>query len=186
MAEEKKCRCWWFVQKIKHLPEDWRSQLAELMIPGAYIVHDRCFKTDEETGETVPKDPHIHCILEFGNAVRAQTVLNALPDSFGVLFCKPVPNKIGAYRYLMHLDQPEKVQYRLDEITDMSGFKVSVSAALNVGFTDLFTFITENQITSFSALLAVLVNDRPEYLDYVTAHVNLVKSFMTDYARSVL
>lgn len=186
MANEVKSRCWWFVQKVDNLPEDWRDQLADLMIPGAFIVHDRCFKIDEETGETVPKDPHIHCILEFGNAVRAQTVLNAVPDSFGVLFCKPVPNKVGAYRYLMHRGWPDKVQYRLDEITDMAGFHVNVSDVMGVGFVDIFTFITENQVTNFSALMTLLVHDFPEYLDYVSAHVNLVKSFITDYARTVL
>ncbi|WP_251230737.1 Rep family protein [Adlercreutzia aquisgranensis] len=124
--------------------------------------------------------------LSFGNAVRADTVLQALPASFGVLFCKPVPNKIGAYRYLVHIGQEDKAQYDLSEVVDMAGFSVNLSNVMNVDFGDVYQLITELEITSFSALLALLVEHKPEYLDYVTAHVNLVKSFVNDYARHTL
>jgi len=185
MAVSKKSRCWWFVQLLENLPADWRTQLHELMIPGAYIVHDRDTVTDDE-GVEKPKKPHVHCILEFGNAVRADTVLQALPASFGVLFCKPVPNKVGAYRYLVHIGQEDKAQYDLSEVVDMAGFSVNLSNVMNVDFGDVYQLITELEITSFSALLALLVEHKPEYLDYVTAHVNLVKSFVNDYARHTL
>ncbi|WP_251230736.1 Rep family protein [Adlercreutzia aquisgranensis] len=64
MAVSKKSRCWWFVQLLENLPADWRTQLHELMIPGAYIVHDRDTVIGDE-GVEKPKKPHVHCILEF-------------------------------------------------------------------------------------------------------------------------
>ena len=42
----KKCRTWWFVQRIDNLPRDWEKILEDLLIPGAYIVHDRDTKLD--------------------------------------------------------------------------------------------------------------------------------------------
>ena len=39
----KKCRTWWFVQRIDNLPRDWEKILEDLLIPGAYIVHDDNF-----------------------------------------------------------------------------------------------------------------------------------------------
>ena len=176
-------RCWWFVQLLENLPGDWEHQLKELMIPGAYIVHDRDTRFTEE-GIEVPKAPHIHCMLEFGNAVKANTFLDALPPSFGVLFCKPVPNKAGAYAYLMHINDKDKAQYSQDEITNMAGFKVNMSSAYGVDFVDVYELITELQITNFGVLMSVLVEFRPEFIDYVSGHVNLVKSFIAEYFRA--
>lgn len=66
MAAPKKSRCWWFVQLVENLPEDWRDQLHELMLPGCFIVHDRDTRIDDD-GNEVPKKPHIHCMVEFGS-----------------------------------------------------------------------------------------------------------------------
>ncbi len=178
----KKSRCWWFVQQLQYLPENWESELAELMLPGCYIVHDRDTRVDED-GQEVPKAPHVHCIYEFGSPVVVDSALNALPSSFGVQFVKPVPNKIGAYRYLMHLDQGDKAQYFSDEIKHMAGFRINLSEVANIGFSDVFDLINELNLTNFSQLMAVLVEFKPEYVDYVSGHVNLVKSYIVDRAR---
>lgn len=181
----KKSRCWWFVQLVENLPADWESQLAELMLPGCYIVHDRDTRIDEE-GNEVPKKPHLHCIMEFGSPVVADSALNALPSSFGVAFVKPVPNKIGAYRYLMHQDQPEKAPYFSDEIKHMAGFRINLSEVANISFTDVFNLINELKITNFAQLMGILVEFKPEYVDYVSGHVNLVKSYIIDRSRCMI
>ena len=106
----KKCRTWWFVQRIDNLPRDWEKILEDLLIPGAYIVHDRDTKLDEETGELLSVAPHVHCILTFNSQVLVDTALSYLPDDFGVKFIQPVPNRIGAYRYLMHYGKEDKAR----------------------------------------------------------------------------
>lgn len=177
MASPKKSRCWWFVQLIENLPEDWEAQLHELMLPGCYIVHDRDTRIDDE-GFEVPKKPHIHCMVEFGSPVVPASALNAIPDSFGVPFVKPVPNKIGAYRYLMHIGQEDKAQYDQEEVIHMAGFKVNVSDVYNVDFTDVYDLINEMEIQNFAMLMSVIVEFKPELLPYVSGHVNLVKSYL--------
>lgn len=178
----KKSRCWWFVQLIENLPDDWRDQLHELMLPGCFIVHDRDTRIDDD-GNEVLKKPHIHCMVEFGSPIVAKSALEAVPDSFNVAFVKPVPNKVGAYRYLLHYDQPDKALYQQDEVTHMAGFKVNISDVYNIGFEDIFDLINDLKITNFAMLMAFLVEFRPEYVSYVSAHVNLVKTYIIELNR---
>lgn len=182
MTTSKKCRNWWFVQRIDNMPEDWRTQLDELMIPGCYIVHDRDTKLSE-SGEWEPVAPHIHCILQFGNAIRADTVLDALPASFNVKLCKPVPAIAGAYRYMMHYEIEDKAQYDRDEIRHLNGFKINVSDVFNVDFSNVYDLINEFKITNFAALMSFLVEFRPEYVNYVSGHVQMVRAYIQEYAR---
>lgn len=178
----KKCRNWWFVQRIDQLPENWQSLLNELMIPGCYIVHDRDTKLDED-GVWQPVAPHIHCIVQFGNAVRADTVLDALPSSFNVRMVKPVTAIAGAYRYMMHYEIEDKAQYDRDEIKHMNGFKVNVSDVFNVDFSNVYDLINEYRITNFAVLMSFLVECKPEYIGYVSGHVQVVKAYLSEYAR---
>lgn len=183
MAGSKKCRNWWFVQRIDQLPADWRTQLDELMIPGCYIVHERDTKLDIDTGTWLPVAPHIHCIVQFGNAVRAKTVLDALPDSFNVKMVKPVTAIAGAYRYMMHYEIADKAPYDRDEIIHMHGFKVNVSDVFNVDFANVYELINEHRICNFAVLMSFLVEFKPEYISYVSGHVQMVKAYLQEYAR---
>lgn len=180
----KKSRSWWFVQLIENLPDDWQSQLYECVIPGCYIIHDKDEKRDDESGELRPVKPHVHCLLEFGSPVRIDTVLNAIPDSFGVSYAEPVPTKVGAYRYMLHLGYEGKYEYSRDDMHHLHGFKVDLSEVCNIGFQDVYNLIEQMQIENFASLLSFLVEFKPDYLDYVTKHVNLVKSYI--YERSKL
>ncbi len=181
----KKSRCWWFVQLIENLPEDWRDQLHELMLPGCYIVHDRDTRIDDE-GLEVPKKPHIHCMMEFGSPIVAASALAAIPEDFNVAFVKPVPNKVGAYRYLLHYDQPDKFQYSQDDITHMAGFKVNISDVYNIDFCDIYDLINQIHVTNFAQMMAFLVEFNPEFVPYVSSHVNLVKTYITERNRCCL
>lgn len=182
VSNPKKSRCWWFVQLVEYLPDNWRDQLHDLMLPGCFIVHDRDTRIDDD-GNEVPKKPHIHCMIEFGSPVVAKSALEAIPSDFGVAFVKPVPNKVGAYRYLLHYDQPDKARYEQDEITHMAGFKVNISDVYNIDFADVYELINEMKISNFAMLMSFLVEFKPEYVNYVSSHVNLVKTYITELNR---
>lgn len=176
----KKCRTWWFVQRIDNLPRDWEKILEDLLIPGAYIVHDRDTKLDEETGELLPVAPHVHCILTFNSQVLVDTALSYLPDDFGVKFIQPVPNRIGAYRYLMHYGKEDKAQYDRDEIRHMHGFKVNMSEVYNLDFSDVYALIEQYDIRNFAVLVSLVVEFKPELMPYIAGHTNLVKSYLQE------
>lgn len=180
---QRKCRTWWFVQRIDNLPDDWREQLSGLLVPGCYIVHDKDTAIDDATGEEVPKAPHVHVMLSFNSQILASTVLDALPDSFGVRYAKPVPNRVGGYRYLMHLGSPDKHQYDRSEIVHMHGFSVNLSEVYGVDFTDVYQLVNELQIDNFAVLMSYLVEFKPDFVPYVQSHVNLVRTYMLERAK---
>lgn len=73
------------------------------------IRHD-----EDTTEEGAPKGAHFHCILKF----RQPRWLSAVSEELGVepnLFrdCKSFD---GYARYMLHLDNPEKVQYDFDKL----------------------------------------------------------------------
>lgn len=176
----KKARSWWFVQRIDNLPDDWEEQLHQLLIPGCYIVHDRDTKIDVETGEVVDVAPHVHCMLSFTSSTLPDTVLGYLPESFGVKLVKPVPNRVGAYRYMMHYGYDDKHQYGADQVRHMNGFKISMSDVYNVDFTDVYQIIEQYQIDNFAVLVSYCAEFFPAYMNYIAGHVNLVKSYISE------
>ena len=179
----RKSRTWWFVQRLDLLPDDWQEQLEGLMIPGCYIVHDCDTKTDVETGLDIPVAPHVHCILSFTSSILFDTVIDYLPDSFGVKMVKPVPNKVGAYRYLMHYGYDDKHQYARDLVRHMNGFKISMSDVYNVDFTDVYEFIEKFKITNFAVLCSFAVEYAPDMMNYIASHANLIKTYIQERNR---
>lgn len=97
-----------------------RHAKALEVLPTSYqflgILHDQDEEVDPETGETIQKGNHWHCIIKF----RTQRYLSAVAAELDVeanLFrdCK---NFDGYARYMLHLDDPDKHQY---EFKDMVG-----------------------------------------------------------------
>lgn len=171
-----KCRSWWWVQLIENLPETWESDLSALCISSAYIIHDK--DTSADTGELVK--PHIHCLMQFPNAVRPVTVLSALPESFGVAHTERVASVSGAYRYMLHIDQEGKHEYSLDDMHHLHGFRVNLSDAFGVGFKDIYRLISEQGISCFAELVGYCVEVEPRYLDYVLGHNVLLRGYFND------
>lgn len=81
-----------------------------------YIEHNRDFYLDG-----TPKEPHIHLWISFINKKSLRQLIDMLyvklddgtePNTFDEL-CN---NNIVAQRYLLHLDDPDKAQYDVDEV----------------------------------------------------------------------
>lgn len=85
------------------------AQLAES--PRAVgILHNR-----DINGEGAPKKPHFHWLYVFDNPVGQGSVEKLFPDLESNLI-QAVNSTKGAYRYLIHLDNPEKAQYSKSEL----------------------------------------------------------------------
>lgn len=75
----------------------------------AYIIHD---KDTTEDGEI--KKEHIHVFMEFENERSIKSIAKELNvEEYDV---EKIRNKIGAIRYLIHKDNPEKHQYQQEKI----------------------------------------------------------------------
>lgn len=107
---EGKHRCWeviCWIDNPQHV-DDMKVLLCDRRCVG--ILHDKDI-TDE--GEL--KKPHYHIIIKFDNASTFGSVMKLIPnhDEGNVRFVK---SEKGAYRYLIHKDNPEKTQYSYEDV----------------------------------------------------------------------
>lgn len=80
-----------------------------------YIIHD---KDELPNGE--PKTLHAHVVIEAEKGASSGTWVKRMCETFGVpeecISVDTIKSLDGAWRYLIHKDNPEKHQYTLEEV----------------------------------------------------------------------
>lgn len=140
-----KKRNWAFVVYPESLPDDWKEILKLKGIMTAISpLHDLDINP---TGEI--KKAHYHIILSFGNPTTYNNVLNITKELNGTI---PIPleSVTGMYRYLTHKDNPEKHQYKEEDITLYNGF-------------DPVTLLSETESFQLLKQCIILINDNNLY-----------------------
>ena len=112
---------WTFLVYPDSVNENWLFLLDSLHIPICVSpLHDKDFNP---TGE--PKKPHYHVVLDFGQNKKSWDQVKSICDLVGGVLApmddegnceSKVPNKRTMTRYLLHLDNPDKAQYSIDDI----------------------------------------------------------------------
>ena len=97
-------------------PENWQDILTQQFVP-AFIspLHDK----DINPGGDVKK-AHYHVMLMF-DGVKTAEQASAIFNLIGGVGCEVVQSIRGYARYLCHLDNPEKVQYSVDDVKSLCG-----------------------------------------------------------------
>ena len=154
MSEKKtnlKKRHWCFVVYPESAPEDWRMQLQQRGVVCAISpLHDKDVNPDGS-----PKKPHWHVIACYEGPTTFNAV-KSLTDSLNQPIPQPLDSVRGYYRYLTHMDNPEKYQYDEKDITTINGF-----------CTKDYIQLTGNQINNLKMEIQKLVRDLDivEYAD---------------------
>lgn len=183
MAEKNvKKRNWAFVLYPESAPADWRERLQKTGLPAVISpLHDRDLNA---TGE--PKKPHYH-VMVFYAGPTSYSVVKRLTDSLN----QPIPQVVeqvrGYYRYLTHMDNPEKAQYAPSEIQTLNGFEIldfvdmKKSEALRYK-RELVAFIQDNGLVEYADLLdAIMAGAGPsEWFDVASSNT----LFFTAYLKS--
>ena len=130
-------------------PENWREILADLHIPVLISpLHDKDVTPDGEI-----KKAHYHVIIMYGG-VKTTAQAEAIIKKIGGVGVVPI-NHLPAYaRYLIHLDDPDKAQYDVHDVTALSGADYDAITYIPADdlscIVDMLQFINVNQISSFS------------------------------------
>ena len=138
-----KMRNFTFIVYPESAPIDWIEQITALGLPWAMSpLHDKDLNPDD-----TPKKPHYHCIIQYPNT----TPIKAFAKIIMPLSHCAIPQKcmsvVGAYRYFIHLDNPEKYQYERDEIKVYNGFEVSLTnKEIRVAITEIEQICIEEGI----------------------------------------
>ena len=132
-------------------PENWREILADLHIPVLISpLHDKDVTSDGDA-----KKAHYHVIIMFGG-VKTIAQAESIIKKIGGVGVVPI-NHLPAYaRYLIHLDDPDKAQYDVHDITALSGADydaITYIPADDLSYVvEMLQFINANQISSFAVL----------------------------------
>lgn len=170
------------VRSLKFTPDDLAAFLTVLQVPAGFIVHDKDtydapqFDDDgnkvAETGDA--KKLHAHVLLEFDSLKSGDQVRDLLapiaPFYTGHVEKCIVPS--ACHRYLCHLDNPEKAQYKPEDVRCLNGFVYEPSVKLSPEaraalIPEIIRFIQENQISSYAHLCKWAAFERPELVPVV-------------------
>ena len=174
-----KGRNWAFVVYPESLPKNYEEIIIETGLPMAWSpLHD---KDINPTGEN--KKPHYHVICYYDNPTTQKSVKENVTDKLNGTIPIKLESLTGMYRYHIHLDNPEKVQYNDKDRTFYNGFDVNKVDSLTFFEIDktlreLQNFIEKNDIYEYRSLLKILL-DNEMFNSWTIARSNTV--FLNTY-----
>lgn len=119
MADSKRTRQWLFVMYPDSMPENAFEIIKNFHIQAVISpLHDA-----DINGDGSEKKAHYHVLLYFDGVKSYDQVLELIKP-----LNTPLPlrcNSIkGSLRYFIHLDNPEKAQYKFEDMTLLNGFDI--------------------------------------------------------------
>lgn len=173
MATKK--RNWAFVLYPESAPEDWQERLRLYGVPAAVSpLHDCDIAKDGST-----KKAHYHILLAYKHPTTYNNVeefVKSLAQNTAI----PIQSLLSQYRYLAHLDDPDKAQYKSEDIQLLNGFRPPrEKMETDDVILGLFAFIRDNQITDYAYLIDVLSKGNElDLLQYAVCHAYAVISYL--------
>lgn len=143
-------------------PENWRQILQELKT-AVFIspLHDADCNADGEV-----KKAHYHVMLMYEGKKSINTI-RELCSTFGGVGCEKVESKRGYARYLCHLDNPEKAQYKPEDVTTYGGenYTVVIGTVLDKykAIREMIAFCKDNGIISYADLVEYCMVERDDW-----------------------
>lgn len=78
----------------------------------AYILHDKDFNVDNDTGEVIDKHKHIHLLISFKNARGFES----MRKTFEGAHVEKALGESAFANYLLHNGKPDKYKYKASEV----------------------------------------------------------------------
>lgn len=163
---------WLFCVYPDSLPDDWLDYLESTHVQTCISpIHDR---DKNATGDD--KKPHYHVLVRFESLKSLEQVKEQYQYLNGTIpiICQSVR---GSVRYFCHLDNPEKAQYKPEDIKVLNGFDVSevnkpTDTQIYKTIKDIVKYIVDNQICYYIDLLLLTMFDDsiPDIWGYTVAH----------------
>lgn len=152
-VKDGRTRNWTIVLYPESAPENWRDILSDLHIEAVISpLHD---KDINATGEI--KKPHYHVLFLFSGPKSYEQLLDIISP-----FNCPIPerchNTKAMVRYMAHLDNPDKAQYSVSDITSYGGVDVAEllrpsSSERYTMIKDMIEFVKKNNVREFQDLI---------------------------------
>lgn len=136
-------------------------------------LHDRDVNPDGDQ-----KKPHYHLLIQFDGPTTFNNVQNIFNNIVANGYVQAVASARGYFRYLCHLDNPEKAQYNPDEIRRFNGADptelMSETDKIFIKF-EINKVINEKNIIEYSDLCTFCMQEG--YLDWYAIVVSSTMHF---------
>ena len=155
----RRARHWTFIVYPESAPKNWKELLRSTHVKIAISpLHD---KDLNPTGDE--KKPHWHVFLEYDSLKSFDQVngfIKELLDEKATI-CQIVQSPVGMIRYFIHMDNPEKAQYKWSDIIvynglDLSKYDTYTESEMDHIFGEITAFIDDNAIMEYADLIAAL------------------------------
>lgn len=163
--------------------EDIASALLALKVPCALSpLHDRDIR--EKTGEL--KKPHYHLLLHY-TSLKSQRQVKEDVEPLGAVGAERVRD-LGAYaRYLIHADDPDKAQYKIENVQEFNGFTICKyfdegKIGIDAGFAALVKIALEQGYTDYCSLVTYCLECDAELLPSCRKSAYALTSFLRSRA----
>lgn len=98
-------------------PADWQDILAQQFIPALISpLHDK----DTNPDNNEPKKAHYHVMIMFDSVKTKEQAIEVF-NTIGGVGCEVIQSRRGYARYMCHMDNPEKFQYKQDDVRALGG-----------------------------------------------------------------
>lgn len=146
-------------------PDDWIEQLKRTGL--SFVVSPLHDKDLDPTGQ--PKKPHYHVIISWGNTTTYRAA-RGLCDNLHCPRPQMLKSPNAMYRYMQHLDNPDKYQYT-DIPTTYNGWVRPLNAADVAQLKrEIWGMVYTNDCQEYGELLMVCVEHGSEYFDVASSH----------------
>jgi len=182
MSKITKKRNWACVVYPDSAPSDWHDILKQKGLKCAISpLHDSDVNADESE-----KKPHWHVIMCW-DGPTTYSVACEITSQLKAPNPMPLESIKGYYRYLTHMDNPEKKQYNQSDIIHLNGFDISdyieiTRSEILAIKRELIKIILENNFLEYSCLINYLYNNNMS-IEFDIASSNTI--FFNNYMQSL-
>lgn len=158
-------------------PSDWLTILEEQHIP-AFVspIHDKDLDPQNQ-----PKKPHHHVLIMF-DGKKSIKQAKAVFESINGVGCEVVKSIRGYTRYLCHLDNPEKAQYKQSDVISLSGANyVEVTTLVSdkrQAIKEMIAFVKQEDLLYYDQLVEYAMEERDDWFSVLCEQSILIKDFM--------
>lgn len=184
MASNQKFRYFTFLVYPDSAPENWREILRRSHLQFAISpLH----QPDDEVSK-----PHHHVIYHHGNPATLSCVKGFVPEEVPANgYIEPAKSPRGLQRYLIHLDDPDKEQFKagVASIEVLNGFPLDLTrqfsaAELREMRRRTVEYIQHFDITEYSELIDALMNLDVDLFDYASNHTIFFNTYISSRRNS--
>lgn len=174
---------WASILYIESCVADIEKALLALKVPCALSpLHDRDIHDD--TGEK--KKAHRHLILHY-TSLKSQRQVKEDLEPLGAVGAERVRDLRAYVRYLIHIDDPDKAQYEIQDLRVFNGFNISkyfeeTKMDINAGFAELVKIALEQGYTEYCALVTYCLECDVELLPCCRKSAYALTSFLRSRA----